>query len=55
MRDYAQVVKKLILSRESNKKALNSYQIDEKGLDSLDRQYLFFLKQNNNTPTDSIQ
>ena len=38
------------------KKALNSYQIDEKGLDSLDRQYLSFLNQNNNIPTglDSI-
>ncbi len=57
VRDYAQVVK------ETNnvdfnliKKALNSYQIDEKGLDSLDRQYLSFLNQNNNVPTglDSI-
>jgi Holliday junction DNA helicase RuvB len=38
------------------KKALNSYQIDEKGLDSLDRNYLSFLNQNNNIPTglDSI-
>jgi len=38
------------------KKALSSYQIDEKGLDSLDRQYLSFLNQNNNIPTglDSI-
>ena len=38
------------------KKALNSYQIDEKGLDSLDRHYLSFLNQNNNIPTglDSI-
>ena len=38
------------------KKALNSYQIDEKGLDSLDRNYLSFLNQNNSTPTglDSI-
>ena len=37
-------------------KALNSYQIDAKGLDSLDRQYLSFLNQNNNIPTglDSI-
>jgi len=37
-------------------KALNSYQIDEIGLDSLDRQYLSFLNQNNNIPTglDSI-
>jgi len=30
------------------KKALNSYQIDEKGLDSFDRHYLSFLNQNNN-------
>ena len=30
------------------KKALNSYQIDDKGLDSLDRQYLSFLNQYNN-------
>ena len=38
------------------KKALNSYQIDEKGLDSLDRNYLSFLNQNDNIPTglDSI-
>ena len=38
------------------KKALISYQIDEKGLDSLDRHYLSFLNQNNNIPTglDSI-
>jgi len=38
------------------KKALNSYQIDEIGLDSLDRKYLSFLNINNNLPTglDSI-
>ncbi len=57
VRDYAQVVKKTnFISGNLIKKALNSYQIDEKGLDSLDRQYLFFLKQNNNIPTglDSI-
>ena len=38
------------------KKALKSYQIDEKGLDSLDRRYLSFLNLNNNIPTglDSI-
>ena len=36
--------------------ALNSYHIDEKGLDSLDRQYLSFLNQNNSIPAglDSI-
>ena len=57
VRDYAQVVKKTnIISADLVEKALNSYQIDEKGLDSLDRQYLSFLNQNNNVPTglDSI-
>ena len=57
IRDYAQVVKKTnFISLNLIKKALNSYQIDEKGLDSLDRQYLSFLNQNNNIPTglDSI-
>ena len=57
IRDYAQVVKKTnFISINLIKKALNSYQIDEKGLDSLDRQYLSFLNQNNNIPTglDSI-
>ena len=51
VRDYAQVVKKTnVLSVNLIKQALNSYQIDEKGLDSLDRQYLSFLNQNNNIP-----
>jgi len=57
VRDYAQVVKKTnFISGNLVKKALNSCQIDEKGLDSLDRQYLSFLNQNNNIPTglDSI-
>ena len=57
VRDYAQVVKKTnFISLDLIKKALNSYQIDEKGLDSLDRHYLSFLNQNNNIPTglDSI-
>jgi len=57
VRDYAQVVNKTnFISVNLIKKALNSYQIDEKGLDSLDRQYLSFLNQNNNIPTglDSI-
>ena len=57
VRDYAQVVKKTnVISVNLIKKALNSYQIDEKGLDSLDRQYLSFLNQNHNIPTglDSI-
>jgi len=57
IRDYAQVVKKTnFISINLIKEALNSYQIDENGLDSLDRQYLSFLNQNNNIPTglDSI-
>ena len=57
VRDYAQVVKKTnTISKNLIKKALNSYQIDEKGLDTLDRHYLSFLNQNNNIPTglDSI-
>ena len=57
VRDYAQVVKKTnVITVNLIKKALNSYHIDDKGLDSLDRQYLSFLNQNNNIPTglDSI-
>ncbi len=57
VRDYAQVVKKTnVISVNLIKKALNSYQIDEKGLDYVDRQYLSFLNQNKNIPTglDSI-
>ena len=57
VRDYAQVVKKTnVISKNLVKKALNSYQIDENGLDSLDRQYLSFLNLNKNIPTglDSI-
>jgi len=57
VRDYAQVVKKTnSISVNLIKQALNSYQIDEKGLDSLDRHYLSYLNQNNNIPTglDSI-
>ena len=57
VRDYAQVVKKTnFISANLIKKALNTLQIDEKGLDSLDRQYLSFLNQNYNIPTglDSI-
>ena len=35
---------------------MNSYQIDDNGLDSLDRKYISFLNQNNNIPIglDSI-
>ena len=57
VRDYAQVVNKTnLISRNLLKKALNSCQIDDKGLDSLDRQYLSFINQNDNIPTglDSI-
>jgi len=57
VRDYAQVVKKTnVISINLIKTALNSYQIDEKGLDSLDRKYLSFLNQNKKLPTglDSI-
>jgi len=57
VRDYAQVVKQTnLISENLIKKALKTYQIDEKGLDSLDRQYLSFLNQNNNIPIglDSI-
>tara|TARA_A100001035_G_scaffold27705_1_gene18628 strand:- start:679 stop:1737 length:1059 start_codon:yes stop_codon:yes gene_type:complete len=57
VRDYAQVVKNTnVISMNLIKKALNSYQIDKKGLDSLDRQYLSFLNKNKNSPTglDSI-
>jgi len=57
VRDYAQVVKKTnVITVNLIKKALNSYHIDEKGLDSLDRKYLSFLNQNNNIPAglDSI-
>ena len=57
VRDYAQVVEQTnVVSVDLVKKALNSYKIDEIGLDSLDRQYLSFLNQTNNIPTglDSI-
>jgi len=57
IRDYAQVIKQTnVVSVDLINKALNSYQIDQRGLDSLDRQYLSFLNQNNNIPTglDSI-
>jgi len=48
VRDYAQVVKKTnVISTNLVKKALISFQIDEKGLDSLDRKYLSFLNLNN--------
>ena len=57
VRDYAQVVNKTnVISANLVKKALNSYQIDENGLDTVDRQYLSFLNRNKNLPTglDSI-
>ena len=57
VRDYAQVIKKTnFISVNLIKNALNSYQIDEQGLDSLDRKYLSILKRNDNIPIglDSI-
>ena len=57
VRDYAQVVENNnVISINLIKKALNSYQIDDNGLDSLDRKYISFLNQNNNIPIglDSI-
>ncbi len=56
VRDYAQVVNETnFISINLLTKALNSYQIDKKGLDSLDRQYLSFLNLNNiPTGLDSI-
>jgi len=57
VRDYAQVVKKTnVISINLIKEALNSHQIDEIGLDSLDRKYLSILKRNDNIPIglDSI-
>ena len=57
VRDYAQVIKKTnFISINLVKKALNSLQIDDKGLDSFDRQYISFLNLNSNIPTglDSI-
>jgi len=57
VRDYAQVVKKTNdISLNIVKQALNSHQIDENGLDFLDRRYLSFLNLNYNIPTglDSI-
>ncbi len=57
VRDYAQVIVKTnVISKDLVKKALNSYQIDENGLDSLDRQYLSFLNLNQDIPIglDSI-
>jgi len=52
VRDYAQVVKKTnVISKYLVTEALKSHQIDEQGLDSLDRQYLSFLNQNSNIPT----
>ncbi len=39
-----------VITLDLVKKALNSQQIDEKGLDYLDRKYLSFLNLNNNSP-----
>ena len=57
VRDYAQVVQKTnVISTNLVKKALQAFQIDEIGLDNLDRNYLSFLNLNKNMPTglDSI-
>ena len=51
VRDYAQVIQKTnVISFDVLNKALNHQQIDEKGLDNLDRKYLSFLNLNNDTP-----
>ena len=51
VRDYAQVIQKTnVISSDVIEKALNSENIDEKGLDYLDRKYLSFLHLNKNTP-----
>ena len=50
IRDYAQVIKKTrIVDLDIVKEALNFQEIDEKGLDYLDRKYLSFLNLNNET------
>ena len=57
VRDYAQVIKKTNkISLEIVEKALDFQKIDSKGLDNLDRKFLFFLNLNNNNPIglDSI-
>tara|TARA_Y100001970_G_scaffold181339_1_gene220706 strand:- start:1206 stop:2258 length:1053 start_codon:yes stop_codon:yes gene_type:complete len=51
VRDYAQVIQQTnVISSDVIEKALNSENIDEKGLDYLDRKYLSFLNLNKNTP-----
>ena len=51
VRDYAQVIQKTnVICSDVIEKALNSENIDEKGLDYLDRKYLSFLNLNKNTP-----
>ena len=56
VRDYAQVTKNTNkISLTIVEKALNSQQIDNKGLDKVDRKFLSFLNLNNNpTGLDSI-
>tara|TARA_Y100000589_G_scaffold140245_1_gene133943 strand:+ start:674 stop:1735 length:1062 start_codon:yes stop_codon:yes gene_type:complete len=56
-RDYAQVIdKNNIVSAEIVEKVLDNQKIDDKGLDEMDRNFLFYLFQNNNGPVglDSI-
>ena len=49
IRDYAQVIEKTNnISLDTLEKALIFQKIDDKGLDNLDRKFLFFLNQNNN-------
>ena len=51
VRDYAQVIQKTnVICSDVIEKALNSENIDEKGLDYLDRKYLSFLNLNWTTP-----
>ncbi len=57
VRDYAQVIKKTNgVSLEIVEQALNSQQIDNQGLDNVDRRFLSFLNLNSNNPIglDSI-
>ena len=55
VRDYSQVIKKTNnISKELVTKALNLQNIDDKGLDNLDRKYLSFLVNNNPVGLEAI-
>ena len=57
VRDYAQVIQQTnTISLDIAEKALNSQNIDDKGLDNIDRKFLSFLNLNNKNPIglDSI-